>query len=1095
MLLLTLAFSISISGVSAVDTNSDATISNTQNYDNTQDSPPDPLDQSTGNQVNTVSSDTTTVKTANSQNPPIQQSDESKTTTTSSSSNTPKTNTNSVSNSDNNLATTSSSSTTPQSTNTENSVTTNSISTLAATNNVSQIPEIVITFDDGAESVYTNAYPIMKQYGIKGTVFVNPAYIGTGDNWYMTLAQLQELHNAGWTIANHAYEHLDLTTLSRAAKVTQIQNGINWLNNNGFADGAYYFASPYGAYNQELLDVLSQLGVRIHRTCDEGYITNPPANLLQLPDKEINGINGYHTLDQAKSIVNGATSTNTTAFILLHEIITGTPDNWQWTLSNFNGLIQYISQTGVKTLTVNEWYNEVTGNPIIDTTAPNVTGVDPANNSLNVAVNKIIKITFSEAIKLGSAYNNITITDNNGITITGVTKTISNNVLTLTNNVNYALGTKYNVNLPANSITDLTGNNITAFTSSFTTIQDTVPPSITTTDPANNAINVAVNKIITITFNEPIKAGAAYNNITIANNGAIVSGITKSIVNNVLTLTNSANYASGTNYIINLPANSITDLAGNNITAFTSNFTTINTIIPTITSKIVITFDDGAESIYANAYPIMKQYGIKGTVFINTAYIGQPWYMTLAELQELHNAGWTIASHANEHVDLTTLSRAAKITQLQTAINWLKNNGFADGAYYFASPNGAYNQELLDVCRELGIVIHRTTNEGYVTNPPANLLLLPDKEINGITGYHTLDQAKSIVDGAISTNTTAITLLHEIVTSNPNNWQWTLSNFSGWIQYISQIGVKTLTVNEWYQELVGNDKTAPTVTSIDPVNGSTNIAANKVIQITFSEPIKAGSTYNSITITNNGTLVSSLTKSISGNVLILTNSANYALGTKYTINLPANSITDLAGNNITAFTSNFTTILDNIAPIASANVKTGTYNVDKLVTLTMNEAGTIYYTLNGTTPTKASLIYTGPITISSNTTLKFIAYDLASNPSPVYTETYTIDKTAPIVVSTTPKNGATGVSRGSNIIIQFSENIKSSTNWSQIYVKNMKTGNILSISKSISGKTLTISTNWRAANTLFQVYIPAGAIKDNVGNNCTAYTFNFTTGL
>ncbi len=524
----------------------------------------------------------------------------------------------------------------------------------------------------------------------------------------------------------------------------------------------------------------------------------------------------------------------------------------------------------------------------------------------------------------------------------------------------------------------------------------------------------------------------------------------------------------------------------------------MNAANPAITPKIVITFDDGAESIYLNAYPIMKQYGIKGTVFINTAYIGTPWYMTLAELQELHNAGWTIASHANEHIDLTTLSRTAKVSEVQTAITWLNNNGFSDGAYYFASPYGAYNDELLGVLRELGVLIHRTINEGYITNPPADLLQLPDKEINGITGYHTLDQAKSIVDGAISANTTAMILLHEIVASNPNDWQWTISNFSGLIQYISQIGVKTLTVNEWYHEVAGNpvtDTTAPSITSVDPANGSTNVAVNKIIKITFNEAIKSGTAYNNINITNNGAIVTSITKSISGNVLTLTNSASYALGTKYIINLPANSITDLAGNNITAFSSNFTTIQDTTPPTASADIKTGTYNVDKLITLTMNEAGTIYYTLNGTTPTKTSLMYTGPITISSTTTLKFIAYDLAGNHSPVYTETYTIDKTAPIVVSITPKNGTTGVSRGSNIVIQFGENIKSSTNWSQIYVKNMKTGSVLSISKLISGNTLTISTNRRAASTLFQVYIPAGAIKDSAGNNCAAYTFSFTTGL
>ncbi|MGB9937809.1 MAG: polysaccharide deacetylase family protein [Methanobacterium sp.] len=361
---------------------------------------------------------------------------------------------------------------------------TNSVSTLAAGNNTNQTPEIVITFDDGAKSVYTNAYPIMKQYGIKGTVFVNTAYIG--QDWYMNLTDLQELHNAGWTIANHANEHIDFTnaTLTNETKIYEIQTAIDWLKNNGFADGAYYFASPYGAYDDDLLNILSQLGVLVHRTTDEGYVTNPPADLLKIPDKEINGVNGYHTLDQAKSIVDGAISANATAFLLLHEILaeiaSGEDGDYQWTTTNFSGLIQYISQIGVKTLTVNEWYHEVINNPAIDTTAPNISGTDPISGSINTAVNKIITITFSEAIKAGSAYDSITITDKNSAIVSGIIKSINGNVLTLTNSGNYVGGTSYFINLPLNSITDLAGNSITAFASNFTTIDNTAPTASAT---------------------------------------------------------------------------------------------------------------------------------------------------------------------------------------------------------------------------------------------------------------------------------------------------------------------------------------------------------------------------------------------------------------------------------------------------------------------------------------------------------------------------------------------------------------------------------------------------------------------------------------
>jgi len=189
------------------------------------------------------------------------------------------------------------------------------------------------------------------------------------------------------------------------------------------------------------------------------------------------------------------------------------------------------------------------------------------------------------------------------------------------------------------------------------------------------------------------------------------------------------------------------------------------------------------------------------------------------------------------------------------------------------------------------------------------------------------------------------------------------------------------------------------------------------------------------------------------------------------------------------------TILDTISPTSSANLKNGTYNTTKSVSLTMSEPGTIYYTTNGTKPTYNSNRYINPINITKTTTLRYFAVDLAGNISPIYTQTYTINKTAPKVATTTPTNRKTGVSRTSTISIKFSENIKNSTYYNSIKVRNLTTGKYVTITKSISGNTLSIKTSEKSANTWYTVTIPRAAIKDNTGNNLTAnYTFKFKTG-
>ena len=182
------------------------------------------------------------------------------------------------------------------------------------------------------------------------------------------------------------------------------------------------------------------------------------------------------------------------------------------------------------------------------------------------------------------------------------------------------------------------------------------------------------------------------------------------------------------------------------------------------------------------------------------------------------------------------------------------------------------------------------------------------------------------------------------------------------------------------------------------------------------------------------------------------------------------------------------TIKDNIPPTVTANPISGLYNTAKIVTLKMSEAGTIYYTLNGITP---STKYTGPIKISKTTTLKFLAVDLAGNLSSLYSQTYTI---SPKVTTTTPTNKKTGISKTSTIIIKFSENIINSLNYNKITIKNNITHKTIKLSKIIKRNTLYLKTSKRSAKTWYTVSIPKAAIKDYADNKLqTNYTFKFKT--
>lgn len=92
---------------------------------------------------------------------------------------------------------------------------------------------------------------------------------------------------------------------------------------------------------------------------------------------------------------------------------------------------------------------------------------------------------------------------------------------------------------------------------------------------------------------------------------------------------------------------------------------------------------------------------------------------------------------------------------------------------------------------------------------------------------------------------------------------------------------------------------------------------------------------------------------------------------------------------------NDTINLDTTLPIAAATPKGGLYASAQMVTITTNKAATVYYTTNGSDPTTSSSVYSTPLTISADTTLKFFARDASLNQSATLAETYVIDSTGP----------------------------------------------------------------------------------------------------
>ncbi|MGZ9224846.1 MAG: polysaccharide deacetylase family protein [Anaerolineales bacterium] len=105
---------------------------------------------------------------------------------------------------------------------------------------------ILLTFDDGSESVYINALPIMQKYNFTGTAYIVYNYVATRN--YMNPEQIRGLYASGWEIGSHSLSHADLTERSDR-QMDEIVDSRRKLQSL-LGVPVLSFSYPFGAYDE-----------------------------------------------------------------------------------------------------------------------------------------------------------------------------------------------------------------------------------------------------------------------------------------------------------------------------------------------------------------------------------------------------------------------------------------------------------------------------------------------------------------------------------------------------------------------------------------------------------------------------------------------------------------------------------------------------------------------------------------------------------------------------------------------------------------------------------------------------------------------------
>ncbi len=161
-----------------------------------------------------------------------------------------------------------------------------------------------------------------------------------------------------------------------------------------------------------------------------------------------------------------------------------------------------------------------------DLTAPTVVSTVPANNATNIAIASAIIATLSEPLDAATVTGTNVLLQSGALTVPAtLSYTAGSTTITLTPSSPLGYNITYTATLKggATGIKDVAGNALASdYAWNFTTeaAPDLAAPTVVSTVPANNAINIAIASAITATVSEPLDAATVNGTSVLLQAGA-----------------------------------------------------------------------------------------------------------------------------------------------------------------------------------------------------------------------------------------------------------------------------------------------------------------------------------------------------------------------------------------------------------------------------------------------------------------------------------------------------------------------------------------------------------------------------------------------
>lgn len=210
-------------------------------------------------------------------------------------------------------------------------------------------------------------------------------------------------------------------------------------------------------------------------------------------------------------------------------------------------------------------------------------------------------------------------------------------------------------------------------------------------------------------------------------------------------------------------------------------------------TKIAFSFDDNKISLYSNVLPLLKKFGYVGTLFAmgDFASFDGVTKINMAQLRQMKDAGWTIATHTRNHYNHLTQykTRDERYADIMDQVNWAKENNFDWDI--FAWPGGAILDDSKDILLENGIKAGFTYTSAAATQLVktsgrlgfADRYCLPRTPLEGTT-TKVLTDSETAINFALACGGSIIFSCHDVTSAATSATHTNLTEFETVLQNI-----------------------------------------------------------------------------------------------------------------------------------------------------------------------------------------------------------------------------------------------------------------------------------------------------------------------